>query len=428
MSNKMMRKSMSLLAVLGLSLAVGVVIVGFCSAAKAEEFAGEIVIGDDEMLSGAYSSTGTYGGEGAFDYWKSRNYRLEAGGRTYKVKHMMLDNKTDVAVTVSNFYKFIEAGAPIIRVDWTPGLVATLKLAEQQKVPIIGGGYSKSLFSPPSKYMYGAQPSYPGITGASIKWYNENVWKGPGRMKVGLLLWDNAFGRAIHTDSVYGYLKEDLGVDVLPTEFYPMQVHTFTSQLMRLKEEGANLIYFMGLTAQYAMLAKDASRLGLTPKVGLIATLFNLTDKYVEMAGAAGEGTYAAWQYYVDPGDDTPAHPVIHEIHDLMEKYRGDRYYNVMYIHGYAFHTLIHHILKLSIEKYGFPITGEQVAEVTSNLRPWDWGLSRYFTGYAGGDRLGWHEVRLHQVKKGKVVCVSDWLRAPDGILKREPWITGGTK
>ena len=399
--------------------------VGLAGVAGAEDIAGTIVIGDDDEATGAYAATTYSHVQAAQDYWKQHNYQITVDGKTYKVKHMLVDNKSDVSLSVSAFHRFVAEGAVVVRTNWTPGMVALKSLAEKAKVPVFGGGFNKELIDPPSRYLYGAQPSYPGILCASVKWYKENVWKGPGKMKVGLFLWDTGFGRASHIDAVYDYLKEDLGVEVLPTVFFPVSIKDFTPQLMTVKSQGADLIFMQALAGQYAMLAKDAKRLQMTPKVGLMSTLWCVSDKYVELAGNAAEGTYGPWHWYVGKSDDNPSYPVVQKVHDAMEKYRGNRYYDINYFQGWMYHYLIQHVLELTIKKHGFPITGEQVAGVASSMPAWDWGLSKSFSGYAGGDRLGWHEVRMYKVKDGEVVGVSDWLPEPPELLKRIPWVLG---
>jgi len=165
--------------------------------------------------------------------------------------------------------------------------------------------------------------------------------------------------------------------------------------------------------------------LKVTPKTGLMSTLWCVSDQYIKLAGDAAEGTYGAWHWYVAKADDTPDHPVIGKVHDCMEKYRGTRYYDVNYIQGWMHQYLMQHALELAIKKHGFPVTGEQVAKVAAAMPAWDWGLSRSFSGYAGGDRHGWHEVRIYTVKDGQVVPASDWIPEPPEFLKLAPWIVG---
>ena len=402
------------------------ILFGLASLAQAEQFAGEIVIGDDQSLTGPYAGSTYACAEAAKDYWKQRNHRITVNGKTYKIRQLHVDNKSDVSVSVSNFHRFVQEGAIIALTTWTPGMSAMLPIAKRAKIPIVGGGMSQKLIDPPSKYMYVIQPSYPGALCAAIKWYKEKVWKGPGKMKVGILLWDSAFGRSSHKDSVYAYLKEDLGVDVLPTQFFPVRVKDFTPQLMRLKGQGVDLIFMQALAGQYAMLARDARRLQVTPKADLMSTFWCITPKFIELAGKeAAEGAYGVWHLNNSPEDDVPSNAIMPRVHDAMEKYRGTRFYDTNYVAGYSFHYLMQHMLEETIKKYGFPITGEQVADTASNLGGWDWGISRYFTGYKGGDRCGWHEVRPQQVKNGKVTIVDDWVQTPAEFLKREPWIVG---
>lgn len=419
------RKWAALLVTAGFLTCSILMLPGIQSNVKAENVEGEIVIGYDVGMTGPYSATCFVMAQAAEDYWKQHDYKLTVDGKTYKVKFLLVDNKGDVSLSVSNFNRFVGDGAAIVRTEWTPGGVNLMPLAEKARVPVIVGGFTKGLFVPPTKYTYLAQPSYPGILCASVKWYKENVWKGPEKMKLGLLLWDSAFGRSSHIDEVYAYLKEDLDIDVLPTVFFPVKIKDFTPQLMRLKGQGADLIFMQALASQYAMLAKDARRLNVTPKTDLMSTLWCLSDKYIELAGAASEGTYGIWAWNVGVADDNPSNPVVKKLRDCMEQYRGNRYYDVNYFQGWMGQYINQHALEMAIKKYGFPVTGEQVAECLSNMPPWDWGLTKAFSGYSGGDRLGWHEIKVFQVKNDKVIAVSDWVPEPAEFLKRAPWVIG---
>lgn len=414
--------------VLCLLLGIALVTIAALPEVKAADYAGEIVIGDDEEFTGSYAATTYAQSKGAGDFWKYHNNEIEVKGKKYKIKHLLVDNKSDVSLSVSNFNRFIADGAVLVRTDWTPGMVALKPLGEKAKVPIMGGGMSKEALDPPSKYLYCYQPSYPGMACAVINWYKQQVWKGPGKMKVGILAWDTAFGKTVTLDSVYDYLKQDAGVEVLPTQFFPPTTKDLTAQLARFKEQGVDVIFMQALTAQFAMLAKDAKRLQMTPKVALLTNVWNLTDKYLELARDAAEGTYGLWIWYIDPSEDSPNYPETQRARNAMEKYQGNRYFDVGYFNGWTPHVIIKRALELTVEKYGFPITGEQVAETLAGLGTWNWGLSRSFSGYKGGDRCGWHETRVYQVKKGKVTRVSDWIPEPPEFLKREPWITGGAK
>jgi ABC-type branched-subunit amino acid transport system substrate-binding protein len=413
------------LFLIGLFVVSGPMMGGFQTKAQAEEFAGEIVVGYDVGITGAYAATTFVMSQAGEDYWKQHNYRITVDGKTYKIKFMLVDNKTDVSVSVSSFNRFVGSGAVIVRTEWTPGGVNLMPLAKKARVPIVVGGFTKGLFVPPNKYVYLNQPSYPGALCAAVKWYKENVWKGPGKMKLGLLLWDSAFGRSSHIDALYDYLKKDLEIEVLPAVFFPIKIKDFTPQLMRVKNQGANLIFMQALAGQYGRLAKDAKRLNVTPEIGLMSTFWCLSDTYIELAGDAAEGTYGIWHWNVSPGDDSTSNCTVQKLRDCMEEYRGNRYYDVNYFQGWMGQYINHHILELTIKKYGFPITGEQVADCASTMPPWDWGLSGSFSGYSGGDRLGWHEIRVFQVKQGKVVGASPWIPEPAGFLKRAPWVIG---
>ena len=419
-----LRKAEWMVVVGIISMALGVS--GLYSVVQAEDFAGEIVLASDDIFTGPMSNVVIYMTEGHEDYWKQHNHQITVGGKKYGVKFLHRDNKCEVSNTVSNFNRFVAEGAVFIHTVWTAGGMALKPLAERAKVPVLVAGYNKVLHVPPSKYLYLCQPSYPGVTAAGIKWYKENRYKGKDKMKVGLLLTDSGQGRAVDIPELHDYLKEDLGVEFI-TVFHPLQARDFTAQLMRLKEAKVDLVYYNG--GVNILLPKETKRMGMgEPEIGVMNSMFGLNSTYVEVAGGAAEGNYGLHQWYVDPAYDSPSFPVVQRFRDCMEKYRGNRYYDSGYIGGWMYGYLMHHIVELAIKRYGYPITGEQVAEAASTTPPWDWGLSRSFSGFSGGARLGWHEVQVYQVKNGKIVRVSDWLPEPKEFLGRAPWVLGRDK
>ena len=142
------------LAAIGLLVVVGLMVEGFNSTVNAEDFAGEVVIGYDVGMTGPYSATCFVMYEAGEDYWKQQNYKIWVDGKAYKIKFINVDNKGDVSLTVSNFNRFVGDGAVIVRTEWTPGGVSLMPLAEKAKVPVVVGGYTKSLFVPPNDYLY----------------------------------------------------------------------------------------------------------------------------------------------------------------------------------------------------------------------------------------------------------------------------------
>ena len=96
-------------------LCVGVIIGGDTQYVGAtENFAGTIIIGDDEEVTGAYASTTYCHAEAAQDYWKQHKYQMTVNGKIYKVKHMFVDNKTDVSISVSKYHQ-----RPPMGISWT---------------------------------------------------------------------------------------------------------------------------------------------------------------------------------------------------------------------------------------------------------------------------------------------------------------------
>lgn len=419
------------MAYLALPLVILVLLAACAPAAVTPKGERQIIkIGCPVPLTGPYS-VGAIANQmsGYEDFWKWHEDKggLTVGGKGYKIELLWGDSKAEIPTTTSLYKRFVSEGMVIAWIVSSHEGVAMYTVAEQLKVPNVGTGSSKAFQEVPG-WTFGVGTGYPEADAAAIKWYKEKVWKGTGKMKVGRLYWDIEMGKSVNIPEVNDTLSQDIGVELLPVEWFPMAVSDFTPNLIRIRDQKPDLVFFQALGPQYAQCLKDANRLGMkSTEPQFMCTLWGFMEKsFLDLLPPeVSEGSMGLWLFNRFPQEDNDRFPAIKEMCDAMQKYRGSRVaYDQNYTKGWAVGKIQLKAITLALEKYGYPLSGEQLYNSMQAIDKWDWGLAAPMS-YANGDRLGWHDTRVCQVKNGKMETISDWLPAPDGIKTRAPWIWG---
>jgi branched-chain amino acid transport system substrate-binding protein len=98
---------------------------------------------------------------------------------------------------------------------------------------------------------------------AVVMEYIAAVHKGPRAPKVGLLTYNNAYGRSIHEPSKE-YVKGK-NIEIVSIEEFPPQTVDLTTELLRLKQKGAQYVFMQMLPAAIISTLKGADRIGYKP-------------------------------------------------------------------------------------------------------------------------------------------------------------------
>ena len=131
-------------------------------------------------------------------------------------------------------------------------------------VPDLEGGSSVDFFKLPSATF--SQPApYVNQAGAFIDYFMAKIWKKKTKPKFSWLTWDHPAGRAPITPEVEAYIKSK-GVEIVGAEFIPMVPTDMTPQLLRLKRKKVDVVYGCAYHNAYAVVLKDAKKLGLRRK------------------------------------------------------------------------------------------------------------------------------------------------------------------
>ena len=224
--------------------------------------AGIIKVGAAINLTGPASSWGQFHEKGQRDYFRYVN----------EVKGGVFGNKIEM-ITVDTAYKVPEAQAAVNRfvlqdkVDmiatWGAGEgLAAKPIIQKYKVPTINYSTSWEILEKPVDYMYLPFGSYKMDCHAVLE-YIKAIHKGKDAPKVGLLTYNNAYGRSIHAPSKE--YAEKLGINLVAVEEFPPKTVDLNTELLRLQKAGAEYVFMQMLPSAIITAFKSADRINYSP-------------------------------------------------------------------------------------------------------------------------------------------------------------------
>ena len=329
-----------------------------------------VKIGNSHGLTGAVSVAHTAYMEAMIAYFKDLNERGGIGftnpktGKSEKAKidHIWADDGYVVSKCVANFTRMKGEGIVFFINGSVGGSLACLELSKRDKIAQIHAGNIKALMYPKHKWMVTSSAAYTDSFGAGIDWISKewtpkNLPAG-GKVKLGIITSDTAFGKALLEPSTEAYMKEK-GVEYLGMLFAGVGDIDMTPQVKSMVDKGANWIA-CNHTAPFASnLAKSIGRLGLQGKVNLFLNQACFDDVFIQQAGEYAEGTIGIGF----TGHILDSDPYNNKMREIIKRYYPNT--NLFYQHGNGvnYGRLIEAGITAALNKFGFPLTGENVAD-----------------------------------------------------------------
>jgi branched-chain amino acid transport system substrate-binding protein len=188
------------------------------------------------------------------------------------VKGGVYGNKIEM-ITVDTAYKVPEAQAAVNKfvlqdkVDmiatWGAGEgLAAKPIIQKYKVPTINYSTSWEILEKPVDYMYLPFGSYKMDCLAVLE-YVKAIHKGKEAPKVGLLTYNNAYGRSIHAPSKE--YAQKLGINLVAVEEFPPKTVDLNTELLRLQKAGAEYVFMQMLPSAIITAFKSADRINYNP-------------------------------------------------------------------------------------------------------------------------------------------------------------------
>jgi branched-chain amino acid transport system substrate-binding protein len=321
----------------------------------------EIKIGNTNPYSGPASAYGVIG-KTIDAYWKSVNAAGGINGR--KVTFITLDDGYNPAKTVECIRQLVEQDKVLCTFNTlgTPCNTAIHKYMNQKKVPMLFVATGASKWGNPKEFPWtmGFQPDY--HTEAVI--YAKHILANVKDAKIGVLMQNDDYGK-----DYYEGMREGLGKEIgriVKHVTYEVTDPTVDSQVIQLKDSGANVFFNISTPKFAAQAMRKAGDIGWKPA----QYLNNVSSSVATVMKPAGfdnvQGVLTA-AYLMDPTDHQwDDNAEMKAWKEWMGKHNpGASLADASNVFAYSVSTLMHETLK----KCGDDLTRENLMKQAANFQ-----------------------------------------------------------
>jgi branched-chain amino acid transport system substrate-binding protein len=356
--NEMDRKERIALITGGLLLAV-------CIVFSPVAYAKTIKVGAAINLTGPASTFGQYHAKGQQDYFRYVN-EVKGGVKGNKIEMLLVDTAYKAPEAVAAVRKFALQDKVDMIATWgaAEGLQAK-PLLQQFKIPAINYSTAWEILQEPVSYMYLPFGSYK-LDCYAVLDYIKAIHKGPGAPKVGLLTYNSPYGRSIHAPS-QEYAKKK-NIEIVSIEEFPPQTVDLTTEMLRLKQKGAQYVFLQMLPAAIISTLKSADRVDYNP---VFIGTWTSTDPDFFKNGKGLIRDRVKMQFMGGlPSDKTPGMKVMEE---LWKRYKTVDSFDASYWEGVVVGMIMERAFIRAQEKFG-TIEPETINKAMESFRNEDFG------------------------------------------------------
>lgn len=322
-------------------IVAGLITVGFPGGAIAKDVKVGMVIN----LTGPASTWGQFHAKGVRDYFRYVN-EVKGGVAGNKLDLTIVDHGYKVPEAVKYVKKFVTTNKMDLIATWDAGSGIMAKpIIQKYKVPNINFSTYQGILKPPIDYAYLIFGSYIMDSYAVLE-YIKAIHKGSGPPKVGLLTYNNAYGKSIHASSKEYAAKN--GVDIVSIEMFPPRTLDLNTELLRLKRKGAEYIFMQCLPSAILMALQSADRVNYD--VPFFGTWTSTDPNFFKR----GKGLIRDRMFMEFPGglpvDGTPGMKLME---DLWKRYKSVTKFDVSYWFGVSISMVIERAVQRAQEKFG---------------------------------------------------------------------------
>ena len=221
-----------------------------------------IKVGAAINLTGPASSWGQFHEKGQRDYFRYVN-EVKGGVSGNKIEMISMDTAYKVPEAQAAVQRFALQDKVDIIATWGAGEgLAAKPIVQKYKIPTINYSTSWEILEKPVDYMYLPFGSYKMDCYAVLE-YIKAIHKGKDAPKVGLLTYNNAYGRSIHEPSKQYAAK--LKINLVDIEEFPPRTVDLNTELLRLQKAGAEYVFMQMLPSAIISAFKSADRINYNP-------------------------------------------------------------------------------------------------------------------------------------------------------------------
>src|SRR5437764_9387764 len=368
----------------------------------------EIKVGGIFDRTGSTSDGGKSFGQGVRDgvQWTNEN----GGINGKKIRLIDIDYGYKIPEAVAAYKRMVGDEKVIMINGWGTGDTEGLKAqVNQDKVPYLSASFSGHLTDPTkTPYNFFAGPSYSDQLRAWLHWVKDD-WKDKSRNpKVAFFYGDNAYGKS-PIEAGRRYSKE-IGIDLVDEEIVPGAFQDATSQLLNMKQKGADYAYINVTTTGVSTILRDAKKLGLATKFG--SNPYGFSEALPQVAKEAAEGVTGI-MVDVPFGENVPG---MKRLSDFHQKNHPNDTHDALYVRGWTYVLVWSEALKRA-DKAG-QLNGPGVKAAMETIQNFDLGGLTNPVTYTATDHRPSPKTPIYLIKDGKLVKIrgSEMPRKPEWL------------
>ena len=384
-----MRKGL-LLATICFGIA-GLIAIGIPTGALAKDIKAGAVIN----LTGPASTWGQFHAKGQQDYFLYIN-EVKGGIAGNKINLTVVDHAYKVPEALKYVKKFCTSDKMDMIATWDAGSGIMAKpIIQKYKVPNINYSTYQGILKPPVAYAYLPFGSYV-MDSYAVLAYIKAIHKGSAPPKVGLLTYNNAYGKSIHKPSQEYASKNN--IEIVAIEQFPPKTLDLNTELLRLKDKGAEYIFMQCLPSAIIMALQSADRVNYD--VPFFGTWTSTDpDFFKRGAGLIRDRMHMQFPGCL-PGDGTPG---IKLIENLMARYKTVKKYDASYWEGIVIGAIMARAFQRAHDKLG-KIDSESINVALETFQNEDFGGLIPNITYTNTDHGGSFTARIVKINEDQTL------------------------
>jgi len=324
-----------------------------------------IKVGAIINLTGPASSWGQFHAKGHKDYFRYVN-EVKGGVGGNKIDLTVVDHAYKVPEAIKYVKKFCTSNKMDILATWDAGSGIMCKpIIQKYKTPNINYSTYQGILKAPVDYAYLPFGSYVMDSYAVLE-YIRTIHPGRETPKVGLLTYNNAYGKSIHAPSQEYASKQ--GINIVSIEQFPTKALDLNTECLRLKQAGVEYIFMQCLPSAITMALKAADRVNLD--VPFFGTWTSTDpDFFPRGKGLIRDRMHMQFMGCL-PVDGSPGMKVMET---LWDRYKSATKFDTAYWEGITIAAIMEKAFQRAYEKFG-EIDSETINDALETFRDEDFG------------------------------------------------------
>ncbi len=353
-------RRLSILATV-LAIVAGMITLTFPGGAGAKD----IKVGAIINLTGPASTWGQFHAKGQQDY--TRYINEEKGGIAgNKIDLTVVDHAYKVPEALKYVKKFCTSDKMDMIATWDAGSGIMAKpIIQKYKIPNLNYSTYQGILKPPVDYAFLPFGAY-NMDSYAVLEYIKAIHKGSDPPKVGLLTYNNAYGKSIHDASKEYAAKH--GIDIVAIEEFPPKSLDLNTEVLRLKEKGAQYVFMQCLPSAILMALQSADRVNYD--VPFFGTWTSTDPDFFKRGKGLIRNRMHMQFPGCLPGDGTPG---IKLLETLWDKYKTVSKFDAAYWEGVAIGAIMARGFQRAHEKFG-QINSQTINDALQTFRNEDFG------------------------------------------------------